>query len=205
MHSNEMLIDFFQKHKNRVKKQSNRFRKMQCKMKINGSRIALTLLVLVTYVSNGMCQSRKETKELLSSPFNYEVQLLGVGQDGSKVIKVWSYAKSVDEAILKCKKNGVAACLFRDIPPANGSDMVPAICGSESAYELHKEFFDSFFQTGGQYLRYITATTDDALDPQDRIKVKSGYKVGIAIQVLYDKLRIAMQSQKLAKSLTDGF
>lgn len=164
----------------------------------------LISLTLLAFSNESFCQSRKESKALLESSFNYEVQLLGVGQDGSKVIKVWSYGKTVDEAIMKCKKNGVAACLFRDIPPANGSDLIPAICGSEDVYEKNKDFFDDFFKTGGKYLQYVVLSTDGLPDAQDRLKVKNGYKVGIAVQILYDNLRTEMEKQKLAKSLTDG-
>ena len=45
-------------------------------------------------------QSRKERKILYNSQYNYEIEPVGVGQDGTKVFKVWGYGKDVGAAVM---------------------------------------------------------------------------------------------------------
>ncbi len=150
-------------------------------------------------------QTRKERKVLFGSSYNYEVAVMGVGQDGTKVIKVWGYAKKVDQAIVQAKKNAVAACIFRGIPGGNGAAATPAICRDSKAEENNAEYFEKFFETGSQYLKYVNLTTDATPSGQDRLKVKGGYKVGIVVQVLYDNLRRDLEADGIAKGLASGF
>ena len=163
--------------------------------------IPLTFLILLNEL---LGQTRKDAKGLIESQFNYEVRLLGVGTTGTKVIKVWSYGRTVEEAIQKCKKNAVAACLFREIPSDNGSGSIPAICESQDIFDKNRAFFDSFFAPDGKYLQYVVLLTDGLPEAQDRLEMKKGYKIGVAIQILYDKLRKEMENQKLARALDAG-
>ena len=70
-------------------------------------RLVSLLLLGVMFYSNVSSQerySRKERKAHYSSNYNYEVQISGVGQDGTKVMKVWGYGKRVEDAIIEAKK-----------------------------------------------------------------------------------------------------
>ncbi len=168
------------------------------------NKIILTLLSLLMVVGVN-AQTRKERKVLFGSSYNYEIAVMGVGQDGTKVFKVWGYAKKVDQAIVQAKKNAVAACIFRGIPGGNGAAPTPAICPDSKTEENNAEFFEKFFETGNQYLKYINLTTDATPSGQDRLKVKGGYKVGITVQVMYDNLRKDLEAEGIARRLNSGF
>ena len=88
--------------------------------------------------------ARKVNKGLYKSAASYEVQVLGVGQDGTKVFRIWSYDKTVEAAINKAKRDAVAACLFSGLPGSGHTNQTPAICKSGDE-ETHEDFFQDFF------------------------------------------------------------
>ncbi|MFO8128521.1 MAG: hypothetical protein R6T99_01300 [Bacteroidales bacterium] len=149
-------------------------------------------------------QSRKERKAMYQSNFNYEVQSLGVGQDGTKLLKVWGYAKKPHDAVYKAKRNAVAAVIFKGIPAGNGAAATPPILGVDG-YDAHQKFFDGFFEAGGMYLSFVNRTTDGIPGGSDRIKIKKGYKVGVRASVNYDALRNYLEEQGVVKALDEGF
>lgn len=149
---------------------------------------------------------RKERKILYNSSYNYEIQPLGVGQDGTKVVKVWGYGRSVEDAVQVAKRNAVAACIFRGIPAGPGVGTTPAILKDPNAAEEHADYFEEFFQTGGKYLNFISLSTDGAPSGKDRLKIKRKYyKVGVSAQVMYDNLRYELEQAGIARSLDQGF
>lgn len=164
----------------------------------------ILLVFFCCHVLYSSGQSRKERRQLFDSTTNYEVQILGVGQDGTKVFKIWAFGKKPDEAIMHAKQLAVRACLFRGLPGSGETNATPAICetGAETA---HAGFFDTFFNIGGAYLNYVNITTDGIPSGQDRLKVKGGYKIGLKVQVLYDNLRKAMEKEGIAKRMDSIF
>lgn len=62
------------------------------------------LLICLLPVLEGRGQTRKERKQLFESRGNYEIQMLGVGQDGTKVFKIWAYGKNMETALVNGKK-----------------------------------------------------------------------------------------------------
>ena len=149
-------------------------------------------------------QSRKDLKAMYNSEYSYEVSCLGVGQDGTKAIKVWGFGKNADIAAFNAKRDAVAAVIFRGVPAGNGADKTPAIL-SIDGYEKNADFFDEFFNAGGMYLSFINLTTDGVPSGDDRIKMSKGYKVAISASVNYDGLRTYLEKKGIAKKLDDGF
>lgn len=150
--------------------------------------------------------SRKERKAHYNSSYNYEVQIMGVGQDGTKVMRVWGYGKRVEDAIIEAKMNAVASVIFKGIPGGHGAAATPAILTDPNAADNNIDYFDSFFSPGGKYLQFITMTTDGMPSGQDRLKLKKkGYKVAIYAQVQYDALRKQLEADGLARRLDSGF
>ena len=132
--------------------------------------------------------------------YNYEVEQIGVGQDGTKLLVVWVDAKKVDEGIELAKRNAVAACLFKGVQASGQTEKIPAIVPQGITSE-NQEFFDDFLQLkdkkgGGKYLRFITKTGS-----QYQEKNKKGYRISLEVQVSYNDLRDYMISQGMAKSL----
>lgn len=158
------------------------------------------LLFCLWVGASGQAQSRKERKKLFESTANYEIQMLGVGQDGTKVFKIWAYGKNAEEAVVNAKKLAVRACLFRGLPGSGQVVQTPAICTPQTETD-YNEFFNRFFETGGHYLNYVNITTDGMPAGQDRLKMKKGYKIGLKVQVLYDLLRRRMEEQGMARRM----
>ncbi|MDL2242125.1 hypothetical protein LJC25_00130 [Bacteroidales bacterium OttesenSCG-928-K03] len=166
----------------------------------------ITLAVILTF----SLTAQKAKKGDFNPSTNYEVQVLGVGQDGTKVFRIWNTAANVNDAIAEAKRNAIAVCLFRGLPGSGFTNQTPAICQIGDEIK-HKEFFDEFFQlpkkdgTGGMYLRFVNRTTDEPPSGQFRVKVKKGYKVAIDVQVRYNDLRKYMEEKGIVKKLDSGF
>jgi hypothetical protein len=150
-------------------------------------------------------QTRKERKILYNSQYNYEIEPVGVGQDGTKVFKVWGYGKKVEDAVMNAKEAAVAACIFKGLPGGQGSAPTPPICSEPNAEVKHEQYFDNFFKVGGKYLQFIALTNDGDPAGEDRLKIKKGYKVAIYVQVMYDALRKQLEADGIARRLDSGF
>lgn len=169
------------------------------------SYIILSIIGVGMATYSADAQSRKERKILYNSQYNYEIEPVGVGQDGTKVFKVWGYGKEVGDAIINAKEAAIAACLFKGLPGGAGSAPTPAIITEPNAEVTYADYFGKFFEIGGKYLQYIAVTTDGEPSGQDRLKIKKGYKVAIYVQVMYDALRRQMENDKIARRLDSGF
>ena len=172
------------------------------------SYLSLVLVFLFTMGEATNAQerySRREKKAHYSSDYNYDVQIMGVGQDGTKVMKVSGFGKKVEDAIIEAKMNSVASVIFKGIPGGHGAAATPAILKDSNAGEKHAEYFEKFFSPGGKYLQFITVTTDGVPSGQDRMKMKKGYKVYIYTQVMYDALRKHLEAEGIVRSLDSGF
>lgn len=164
--------------------------------------ILLILFCLTIVYADG--QNRKERKQLYNSNTNYEIEMLGVGQDGTKVFKIWAYGSDVNQAIMRAKQLAVRACLFRGLPGSQQTNETPPICNPD-AETKYSDYFQQFFAIGGSYLNYVNITTDGVPSGQDRLKIKKGYKVGLKVQILYDNLRRKMEQDGIAKRLDNLF
>lgn len=161
----------------------------------------LLMLVVIFLSSVVSVQAQRYTYK---SSRNYEIQMIGVGTDGTKVFKIFITAKKVDKAIALCKKVAVEMCIFRGLPSAGTISATPALCDRESE-EKNADYFEEFFTPGGKYLNYINITNDGYPSDQDRIKVKGGYKVGLTVQIMYDNLRSDLEKDGVIKGLSYGF
>lgn len=166
---------------------------------------AVVMVLLAVAPATSFAQKKKDRKALFSSWNNYEVATQKVGTDGTKFIKVWAFGKDVDQAIVQAKKNAVHACLFRGLPGNEVAMATPAICPDPATLTAHEAYFTDFFETAGEYLKYINMTTDGVPSGQDRMKIKGGYKVAIYVQVMYDNLRDKMEADGIVRKLSSGF
>lgn len=164
---------------------------------------AAVLSLVIVLPANA--QTRKERKILWNSQYNYEIEPVGVGQDGTKVFKVWGYGKDVGAAVMNAKEAAVAACIFKGLPGGAGSAPTPPICSQPNAEQIHADYFEKFFEVGGKFLQYIAVTNDADPSGEDRIKMKKGYKVAIYVQVMYDALRKQLEADGIARRLDSGF
>lgn len=148
--------------------------------------------------------ARKKEKYKYKEARNYEVVMLGVGSDGTKVFKIYATDKNVERAIALAKMAAIEVTLFRGLP-ARGSIAATPRLVDNATLQANEDYFDTFFESGGRYLQYLNVTTDGMPSGQDRLKVKGGYKVGLSVQVLYDNLRQDLEADGIIKSMTYGF
>jgi hypothetical protein len=167
--------------------------------------LILLAAVVCTSVNAQEKYSRREKKAYYSSDYNYEVLIMGVGQDGTKVLKVSGIGKKVEDAVIEAKMNAVASVIFKGIPGGQGAAATPPILTDPNAGEKHKAYFETFFSPGGKYLQFIALTTDGMPSGQDRMKMDKGFKVFIYAQVMYDALRKQLETDGIARKLDAGF
>lgn len=167
-------------------------------------RNILTTIVLLLVVATSFGQTRKERKAMYDSQYNYELACLGVGNDGTKLLKVWGYGKKVDNAIYDAKRTAVAAVIFRGVPGGNGAAPTPSILPVDG-YEQHIDFFDEFFKDGGMYLSFVNLTTDGTPGGSDNIKMSHGYKVAVSASINFNALRKYLEDKGVVKRMDAGF
>lgn len=134
--------------------------------------------------------------------YQYEMVCMGVGSQGSNLLKVFSYAKSVNKATEQAKHDAVHGVLFKGIVGGNGCSNQPPIVKSNE-YQANKEFFDNFFK--GEYLRFVNISSDGTINPKDRLKVGSQYKIGVTVSVNKNELRKYLETQGVIKKLGGMF
>lgn len=163
------------------------------------SKILIVVLLTTLIVDIAHSQSRRKKRKILfNSEYNYEAVCIGVGVDGTKLLKVYGYGRKVEDAINNAKKRAVAACIFKGAPGKNKVDPIITQSGKEVEFA---DYFDRFFKHGGKYLEFIALSGDGVPSGKDRIRIKKGYKVGIAISVMYDKLRKELENNKIVPKL----
>jgi len=155
---------------------------------------------------------------------NYEVEALDQGIDGTTLLKVYSYAPTVSDAIQRGKFDAIHAILFKGVP---GSDTKKPMV--KTNYNDHKDYFDAFFglykikttqqkiesgkvelfdinQTfNAPYRQYVQISNDGSIDPADRLKVPKGYKVGVIVSVNTGELRRKLEKDGIISGLNSGF
>ena len=159
-------------------------------------------LALLLVVNTAFAQKQNEKRSVLDQ--QYEVQYVGVGQDGTKVFTVKTTAKDAVEGVEMAKRDAVAACLFRGITASGNTKATPAIITYAKAEE-NIAFFENFLALptkktpGGQYHRFINKTGQ----PQS---VKNGkvYNVSVEVQILYDELVKYMQDKGYAENVKNS-
>lgn len=167
--------------------------------------VQITLILLLAATTALTAQSRRELKAYYGSQYNVEIQTLGVGNDGTKLFKVWGYGKKENEAIFEAKRNAISAAIFKGIPAGGGASPTPALSTDPDAETKHKEFFDDFFKDGGKYLQFVNLSDDAHVSQADKVKMKKGYKVGVAVSINHTGLRKYLEDKGVIRSLNSGF
>ncbi len=153
----------------------------------------------------------------------YEVEALDQGIQGTVLMKVYSYDKSVKNAIERAKMNAVQAVLFKGIPGSNISK--PMVKDGRMA---HEEYFNKFFGLykvnkklrrrdrnkdaidfsrlfNAPYRSYVQVSNDGSLAPGDRVKVGNSYKVGVEVSVNHAQLRKKLEEDGVINGINSGF
>lgn len=169
-------------------------------------RRVLTLVLVAAMVTAVQAQ-RKKKKEIAGyTKQNYELSCIGVGNEGTKLIAIYGYGKTPERATYEAKRNAVHGVIFKGTEINSGGCMgVKALAKSPSLEMERQDFFQKFFEDGGQYLSYISLSSE-AKANRSVVKVdKKTYKVGTAVAIRYDALRKDLEKAGIIKKLSSGF
>lgn len=172
-------------------------------MKKKGIFLTVILLITGLIAINNNCQAQR--KKNTAAFYDYEIECMGTGSDGSQLLKVWGYGKKVDKAIDQAKKNAVHAVIFRGITAGKPGCMQRPLATKPGTEQQHRQYFDAFFAEGGKFLNYVAITSDGSIDPKDRLKVGKEYKVGVVVTVMHTALRKELEAANVISALGGGF
>lgn len=161
--------------------------------------LVCTLGLVISGYSQARAKAEKATRE-----FRYEIQCEGVGVEGTKLIKVWSYSKNPKVALEQTKKNAIHGVIFKGYTgnSSTGCPTQKALAQSPALEQEKADFFDDFFADGGKYMKFVSVSGDAV---EDRMKVGKEYKIGVVVSVMYDALRKDLENAGIIKGLSSGF
>ncbi|MFC4268641.1 hypothetical protein [Polaribacter marinivivus] len=174
----------------------------------------LNLLVILLFVSTIVfSQGKRRTSEKQNMKWNYDLECVGVGNQGEYLVKVFSFYRKKKRKGLDlelAKKNALHGIIFKGIN-SKSRDCVsqPALIKDANVEEQKSEYFDSFFKEGGKYKKFVNLTTGGAVESGDRMQVRIGkkkyLKVGLVISVNKDLLRKELEAAGIIRKLNAGF
>lgn len=165
------------------------------------NRYLIVLLCAVFSISVHTVFASSPKKE--AAQWKYDIECAGTGNEGTFLVKVWTYSNKGTIPNEEAKKNAVHGVLFRGFA-ANGVGCVsqrPLIKDASVQHEK-ADFFDSFFGKESPYLKYATISSS----VPEVIKIsKKEFKVGYVVTVSKDLLRKDLEVAGIVKSLSAGF
>ena len=132
---------------------------------------------------------------LFSQEWHYEITCAGAGVQGTYLVEVTSYGKTLDAALAQMKKDAVHGVLFKGI---SGKCTQRPLAGNAEVETEHKDFFDKFFGKSGDYAKYVVDDPNVAMVP---VKVGKQYKVTKVVSVKKDMLRRDLEKAGIIKAL----
>jgi len=158
--------------------------------------IFLSLLLLVHFCSFAQRTGKQPDN------YNYEVQFIKTGVQGTEIFKVFAYGRNEKECTINAKADAIKAILFKGVP---GSGIIRPMVDEINAEEKYKEYFKSFLEPNGKYLNFVAISNDGSIDPDDRLKVGNKLKIGVLLVIQKDNLRKQLESDGIIKKLNYGF
>lgn len=162
-------------------------------------KLILTFL-LISFIGFAQKKEDKRTME-----WRYEIECAGVAGDGSYLVKVYTFSKKANFPYEQAKKNAIHGVLFKGIPSnrEGGCAGQKPLCLNPNIEFEKREYFDTFFQDGGKYMKYVFESTNGSIDPKDVMKVGKEYKIGILVTVSKDLLRKDLEAAGIIRSLSE--
>ena len=173
---------------------------MKSILKNSGLLFFLITGICCTAIAQTNAKANKDTEN-----WRYEIEAVGVGVQGTYLIKVWSYSKKPDVAIEQAKKNAVHGIIFKGFAGKQGIPGKSALTNNVNLEQEKAEFFKPFFADGGKYMKFVTITNDGAVGSGDRLKVGKEYKIGVIVSVNVAALRKDLEDAGIIKGLSSGF
>jgi len=128
----------------------------------------------------------------------YDITGAGSGTEGTVLVKVYVYSKSVSDNDLK--RAAVHGIVFRGCSGNASGARQPAMA-SPTAETDNATFCKEFFAPDGQCVNYASIVDGS----YDRVKTKKGYKSGAILQVDKASLRKELEKAGVVRSLSACF
>lgn len=131
----------------------------------------------------------------------YNVETMGIGSDGTYLIKVTDYFRTADETIYLdgLKKDAVHCVIYSGIPAGNGSINQPALMNADTKIEGNEEALNAFFEQK-QYLQFINSVVNSSKTITKLSDTKE-FKISVTVSVNKDKLRNYLIDNGIIKPL----
>ena len=164
-------------------------------------KILSTLLFASILVFLTGCGAPTKLSQTSTGRFQYELEGISNGSQGTYLVKVWTYSNDAKVDIEICKKNAVHGVIFKGYPAHGTVRPQNPLVKEPGAEQQFADYFDKFFADGGEYNKYVRVTGGS----QEVIKVGTSYHVGIMVSVSKDQLRKALEAAGIVKGLGYGF
>lgn len=139
-----------------------------------------------------------------STNWKYELEGVNVGTDGTYLVKIWVYSKKSELDFNLAKKMAIHGVIFKGVAIGKSLSSQPPLTSNMNLEEEKKDFFKAFFSDGGDYLKFINASSDQ-IAAGDRLKIGKEYKIGTIVSINKDALRLYLENAGIIKKLSDGF
>lgn len=163
------------------------------------NKMKTTIILLLSLLLPLTALAKKE------EPLKYDIAPAGVSAEGMTLVKISLYVEKPGKATVDLlKKAAVHGIIFRGLGESGvtGYSSQRPLVSSPTAAQQYGDFFDTFFQDGGQYLSYanmVESTTQS-------VKVsKNEYRVTAIVNISTSQLRRALQDAGVARRMTEGF
>lgn len=114
---------------------------------------SLTLFICIIFVFG--CSPQRQ----MSTYYNYESECIGIGLDGAQTIIAYGAGMNGKEAITQSLKNGMSDLLFKGIISNTPECNLKPIVAEVNAKDKYENYFNNFFTTGGDYLKFINGSS----------------------------------------------
>ena len=165
--------------------------------------LSLLLIVLTSFSLSISAQNKKADKDTRN--WVYEIEPVGVGTQGSYLIKVWSYSKKPMVALEQAKKNAVHGIIFKGFTGIQGVPGQRPLTNNPNLEVEQAEFFKNFCAEGGKYMKFVNITNDGSVAAEDRLKIGKEYKIGVVVSVNVAGLRKDLEDAGMVRGLNSGF
>mgnify|MGYP006988840766 FL=1 len=129
----------------------------------------------------------------------YDITGAGSGTEGTVLVKVYVYGKSVSDQDLK--RAAVHGVVFRGFSSGNASGARQPAMAPPTAEADNAAFCEAFFATDGQCQSFATIVAGS----YDRVNTPKGYKCGAILQIDKASLRKELEKAGVVRSLSSGF
>ena len=167
------------------------------------AKVSVLLSVILLMSVFAIAQKQKANAD--TNNWRYEIEAVGVGSQGSYLIKVWSYSKKPVVAIEQAKKNAVHGIIFKGYVGAGRVSGQKPLSSNPNIEVEHADFFKEFFADGGKYMKYVNITNDGSVAAEDRLKIGKEYKIGVIVSVNVAELRKDLENAGIIRGLNSGF